>query len=169
MKTKYTYTTAFAAAVRDRVNDGSYTDRYIARTDEGLLYLTDVGAVENKISTEHDDEDLISEIVAAYAPAASKEEELFHLRQLLVSQGEFYHGDRVDEVAVEWLDAGYTASQARPWMIAGVWTPSVADTLETGGQSASDLKRLGDDDLVYAWCNNDTPVVWPKNENGDPV
>ena len=168
MKTKYIYTAAFASAVRDRVNNGSYSDRYIARTDEGTLYLTDTGGAENKISIEHDDEDLISEIIDAYAPGASLEEELYHLSQLLISQGEFFHGGRPAEVAVEWLLAGYTATYARPWMAAGVWTPSVADILETGGQSASDLRKI-DGDLVYAWCNGDKAVEWPKDESGDPV
>lgn len=158
------YSSDFAAAVRDRIHDGSYSDRYISRTDEGVLYLTDSGRAENRISTDEEEETLISEIIAQYAPAASEEEELFYLQELLTSQGSFFHGDQVEEVAAEWRAAGFTADTGCWWMYAGVWMPWVATDLIRMGRIPNELRKIPDD-LIYAWCNSDTPVAWPEDEN----
>jgi hypothetical protein len=158
------YNLNFSDAVRARIEDGSYTDRYIARTNEGKLYLTDTGHADNKISTEMPDHYDIDEVIGFYMPAASRAEELVDLAEVLTAQGEFYHGDRVDEVAVEWLDAGFDASAANDWMIAKVWQAWVARDLVALGRIPDELREI-DDDLIYAWCNNDAPVVWPTTDD----
>ena len=156
------YTTEFYDAVRARIEDGSYTDRYIARTDEGKLYLTDTGSIENKISTEYTEPYSLSEVIWELAPASSREEDLFHLAEVLERQGEFYHGGRVEEVAVEWIDAGFDSDTAKAWMIAKVWQAWVARDLVALGRTPGDLRNISDD-LIYAWCNNDLALVWPAD------
>ena len=158
------YTTEFYDAVRLRINDGSYTDRYIARTDAGKLYLTDTGSAENKISTEYTEPYSLSEVIWELAPASSREEDLFHLAEVLERQGEFYHGDRIDETAQEWLDAGFDAEAALDWMIADVWQPSVAKTLVALDRTPYELRKI-EDELIYAWCNGDKVVVWPTTDD----
>ena len=158
------YNLDFCDAVRLRINDGSYTDRYIARTDEGRLYLTDTGSADNKISTDVPDECDIDEVIGAYMPAASRAEELRDLAEELIRQGEFYHGGRVDETAQEWLDAGFDSEAALDWMIADVWQPSVAGELAALNRTPYELRKVSDD-LIYAWCNGDKAVVWPTTDD----
>lgn len=64
----------FQDAVRARINDGSYTDRYIAQTDEGVLYLTDTGSTENKISTDIPEDYDLDEVIEFYRPRAPQED-----------------------------------------------------------------------------------------------
>ena len=49
-------------------------------------------------------------------------------------------------------------------MIADVWQPSVARDLVALDRTPYELRKI-DDDLIYAWCNGDAPVVWPKTDD----
>ena len=156
------YSPHFAASVQDRIEDGSYTDRYIARTNSGGLYLTDTGSTENKISTEYSEGYDIDEVILLLAPAAGRAEEVELMAERLFGAGEFYHGGRVEEVAVEWIDAGFDSDTAKAWMIAKVWQAWVARDLVALGRTPGDLRNISDD-LIYAWCNNDLALVWPAD------
>jgi len=158
------YNARFAAAVQERIEDGSYTDRYIFRTNSGGLCLTDTGHIDNKISTEYPEGYDIDEVIEALAPAASREEEVELMAERLLGAGEFYHGGRVEEVAVEWLDAGFDADTAKDWMIAKVWQAWVARDLVAMGRIPNELRKISDD-LIYAWCNSDKAVVWPTTDD----
>ena len=158
------YSPHFAASVQDRIEDGSYTDRYIARSFSGGLYLTDTGSTENKISTEYSEGYDIDEVILLLAPAAGREEEIELMAERLLGAGEFYHGGRVEEVAGEWLDAGFTADTAKSWMLAKVWQPSVAADLRRMGHGPSQLRSVPDD-TIYAWCNGDKSIVWPTTDD----
>lgn len=147
------YEVDFLDQVRSVMANGSATDRYIEVGFAGVPYLTDEGAENMRISHEHAEDTTPSEVVD------------FHLMEgmveVLENRGEFFHGGREREVAQEWLDDHFFPDQAADWMDAGVWRSSVARTIETGGQSASDLKKI-DPELIYAWCNGDKVVVWPS-------
>lgn len=153
------YAVEFLDHVRVVMFDGGYTDRYIEVGVAGVPYLTDSGAENMKISHEYKDED-----------DTSPEEVVdFHLMEGMVEvlsyRGAFFHGDRVREVAQEWLDAGFFPCKAGEWMDAGVWDSGVARTLKQMGESPKDLGKVSDD-LIYSWCNGDKSVVWPSDMEG---
>lgn len=94
----------------------------------------------------------------------TRAENLADLESLLASRGDYFHGDRIEEVAKEWLDAGFVADDASDWMIGGIWSPDTAAKLVKLGVIPYELRKVPDD-TIYAWCNNDLKVVWPGDED----
>lgn len=143
------YEVEFLEQVRGVMRNGAFTDRYIEVGVAGKPYLTDSGSSNMKISHEYEDDTSPKEVVD------------FHMTEgmvdVLVCRGSFFHGDRVREVAQEWLGAGFFPDQAGEWMDAGVWCPGVARTLKQRGTTPSDLAKIPDD-TIYSWCNGDSEI-----------
>ena len=150
------YEVEFLNHVAAVMTNGSATDRYIEVGIAGKPYLTDNGAENMKISHEYEDDISPEEVVD------------FHLMEGMVEvlecRGEFYHGDRVREVAQEWLDAGFFPAQSGAWMDARVWDEGVARTLTQMGKTPKDLGDISDE-IIYGWCNGDECVVWPTTDD----
>lgn len=151
----------FASNVADTVsvNHGSWDHATDQVGGYGVVFIT---------ANHGEDDDLCAEMdahggVIEYE-AVGQTEQLDDLIEALTCRAEFFHGGRVGEVAAEWLDAGFDATAAKPWMNAGVWMPSVAKTLVSMGRIPSELGNI-DDDLIYAWFNGDKAVVWPTTDD----
>ncbi len=162
MRYKVTIASEYVAAnVADTVskNHGSWDHATDQVGGYGVVFITANYGEDDDLTDAMDDHAGIIEY-----EAVGQTEQLDDLIEALTCRGEFYHGGRVGEVAAEWLDAGFDATAAKPWMNAKVWMPSVAKTLVSMGRSTSELHNI-DDNLIYAWCNGDKAVVWPTTDD----
>ena len=164
MRYKVTIASEYVAAVVGEtvsVNHGSWDHATDQVRGYGVVFITANHGEDADLCAEMDDHGGVIEYEAVGQTEAEK---LAEMAEVLERQGEFFHGDRIDETAQEWLDAGFAAEAALDWMIADVWQPSVAGELAALGRTPYELRKI-DDDLIYAWCNGDKAVVWPTTDD----
>lgn len=87
----------------------------------------------------------------------------------LISRGEFFNGGDAAGIAVDWLDRGFSLSDASEWMDVGFWDAAAAGICRDAGYSPSQCKIIADrqtdagkvyasGDLIYAICNSDASI-----------
>ena len=164
MRYKVTIASDYVAANVARtvsVNHGSWSDATDQAGGNGVVFIAASHGEDAELCAEMDAH---SGVIVYVAIGQTEAEKLRDLAEALISQGEFYHGGRIDETAQEWLDAGFSAEAALDWMIADVWQPSVAGELAALDRTPYELRKVPDD-LIYGWCNGDAPVVWPTTDD----
>ena len=152
-----------AAAVGETVsvNHGSWDHATDQVRGYGAVFITANHGEDAELCAEMDAH---SGVIEYQVIGQTEAEKLAEIAEVLERQGEFFHGDRIDETAQEWLDAGFDAASALDWMIADVWQPSVAKTLVALDRTPYELRKI-DDELIYAWCNGDKTIVWPTTDD----
>lgn len=79
-------------------------------------------------------------------------------------------GSRVDDIAEDWSDHGFTSAQVQKWCDAGCWEPSSAAELRDAGFSPGvdhmdyvEGCELEGMDAMYAFCNDNITLdllIW---------
>lgn len=82
---------------------------------------------------------------------------LHEMVELIVQYDWTIHRGDPTGTARDWIDHGFTATSARPWLEADVWDPYSAAPLAAAGVRPQDLGRM-DAELINAICNGDIAV-----------
>jgi hypothetical protein len=84
------------------------------------------------------------------------------IKSFLLAAGETFHGGRVDEIAQDWEDHGFTDDNIGGWIAVGCWdASSAAELREAGFRTDRDELRYAPGaeiegmDAMYAFCNCD--------------
>jgi predicted ATPase len=90
---------------------------------------------------------------------------------VLESHGDRFSGGSVEDIAQDWLDHNFNASETDGWCEIGVWDASTAGEFRDAELTAAQVKDAADKLVeknggdgytdgcpIYSACNNDTPA-----------
>lgn len=120
-----------------------------------------------------DPDESADEINAALDAMTGRDADLIEMSYMLDGYGERFAGNNVDEVAQDWLDNDFSASEAGEWCDVGFWDASTAAQIRDAGISATEAKAAAEalageyedasDEFtdgcpIYSVCNRDTSI-----------